>query len=135
MTEETIWTGTSSQVKNLGPFLLCLLIVPIPWALWKWLEVKARTYRVTTERLLTTSGVLSKTTDSLELYRVKDIRVTQPFLLRFFSLENIELVTTDETSALVEIDYMPQSIKLADILRRQVEACRVAKRVREIDVE
>lgn len=135
MTEETIWSGTSSQVKNLGPFLLCLLVIPIPWALWKWLQVKARTYRVTTERLLTTSGVLSKTTDSLELYRVKDIRVTQPFLLRFFGLENVELTTSDSSSPLVVVDCIPESVKLGDILRRQVEACRVTKRVREVDLE
>lgn len=135
MTEDTLWIGTSSQVKNLGPFLLCLLILPIPWALWKWLQVKVRTYRVTTERLLTTEGVLSKTTDSLELYRVRDIRVTQPFLLRFFALENIEMTTSDESSPLVVIDCIPQSVKLGDILRRQVEVCRVAKRVREVEIE
>src|SRR5664279_2157316 len=135
MTEETIWTGTSSQVKNLGSFLLCLLIIPIPWALWKWLQVKARTYRVTTERLLTTNGVLTKTTDSLELYRVKDIRMTQPFHLRFFGLENVELTTSDESSPLVVIECIPQSVKLGDILRQQVEHCRVTKRVREVDLE
>src|SRR5450432_261022 len=125
MAEETIWTGSSSQVKNWGAFLLCLLIVPIPWALWKWLENRARTFRVTSERLLTTTGVLSKSTDSLELYRVKDIRMTQPFLLRLFGLENIELMTSDESTPVVVIDFIPQSVKLGDILRQQVEACRV----------
>jgi uncharacterized membrane protein YdbT with pleckstrin-like domain len=135
MAEETIWTGNSSPVRNWGVFLLCLLIIPIPWALWKWLQNKARTFRVTSERLLTTTGVFSKTTDSLELYRVKDIRMTQPFLLRFFGLENIEMTTSDESTPLVVIDFIPQAAKLGDMLRQQVEACRVTKRVREVELE
>lgn len=139
MAEETIWTGHSSQWKNLGTFVICgilsPLIVPIFIALWKWLEVKTREYKVTSERLLTKSGVFSKTTDTLELYRVRDLRVTQPFWLRLFNLENIELTTTDESTPLLVIDYMPASVGLADKLRSAVEVCRVAKRVREIDVE
>jgi uncharacterized membrane protein YdbT with pleckstrin-like domain len=135
MPEETIWTGTSSQLKNWGAFLLCPLLVPIPWALWKWLENRARTFRVTSERLLTTTGVLSKSTDSIELYRVKDIRMTQPFLLRLFGLENIELTTSDVSTPEVVIDFVPQSVKLGDILRQQVEACRTAKGTREVELE
>jgi uncharacterized membrane protein YdbT with pleckstrin-like domain len=135
MAEETIWSGTSSQVKNLGAFLLCILIIPIPWAFWRWLEVKTRVYRITTERLLITSGIFSKSTESLELYRVKDIRVTQPFVLRLFGLENVELISSDASTPVVVIDYLPVVIKLGDKLREQVEACRVTKRVREVEIE
>ena len=40
MPEETLWKGTSSQVKNLGPWISCILIVTIPWAIYRWLAVK-----------------------------------------------------------------------------------------------
>lgn len=41
MTEETIvWTGHPSQWQNIGWFIACLLLVPIPFALWKWLETR-----------------------------------------------------------------------------------------------
>lgn len=139
MSEETIWIGRSSQIKNLGTYILCglfcWLIVPLFVALWKWLGVRSREFRLTSERLLITEGIFSKTTDSLELYRVKDIRTEQPFLLRLFQLENIKLVTTDETSPVVVIDYIAREHQLSDQLRQHVEACRVAKRVREVDVE
>jgi uncharacterized membrane protein YdbT with pleckstrin-like domain len=139
MSEEPVWTGRSSQWKNLGAFVLCgilsPLIVPIFIAIWKWLVVRARIFQLTTERLLITSGVFSRTTDSLELYRVRDLRVTQPFLLRLLGLENIELVTTDETTPVLRIDYMPAALRLGDKLRAQVEVCRVKKRVREVDIE
>ena len=30
------WTDTPSQVENLGWFIACLLLIPIPWAIWRW---------------------------------------------------------------------------------------------------
>ena len=37
MADERIeWTDTPSQVENLGWFIACLLIIPIPWAIWRW---------------------------------------------------------------------------------------------------
>jgi uncharacterized membrane protein YdbT with pleckstrin-like domain len=135
MPEETIWTGTSSQLKNLGAFLLCILVIPIPWAFWRWLQVKNRVYQLTTERLLISSGVINKSTETLELYRVRDLQVAQPFWLRLFGLHNIHLITTDTSTPEIIVDYIPADLKLPDKFREQVEQCRVKKRVREIDIE
>lgn len=135
MAEETVWSGTSSQWKNLPVFLLCLLVIPIPWAFWRWLQTRCQVYTLTTERLLISRGVLSKTTDTLELYRVKDFRATQPFLERLAGLENILLVSADTSTPEVRIEFIPQAVKLADLIRLHVEKCRDAKRVREIDVD
>jgi uncharacterized membrane protein YdbT with pleckstrin-like domain len=135
MAEETVWTGTSSQFKNLGIYLLCILIVPIPYALWKWLTLKSRVYRLTTERLLTTDGVFSKDTESMELYRVKDFRVKQSFFERLFGLESIELLSTDMETPDVVIESIPASLKLSDKIREHVEACRVQKGTRDVELE
>ena len=87
-TETEIWKGTSSQVKNFWWFVACILVIPIPWAIWNYLKVKSRVYTLTTERLLIDEGVFNKTQDTLELYRVRDIQVKEPFLLRLFGLQN-----------------------------------------------
>ena len=135
MSEQTIWQGHSSQVKNFWPFVSCLLVVPIPWALYRWLAVKTTTYELTTERLITERGILSKTKDTLELYRVRDLQVTQPFWIRLFGLENIHLLTADTSTPSVIIDCVPTSLALPDKFRVQVEAARMAKRVRTVDLE
>ena len=45
MTDEQIqWTGHPSQWQNLGWFVLCLLLIPIPFAWWKWLETRNTVY-------------------------------------------------------------------------------------------
>lgn len=135
MPEQTLWSGSSSQWKNLGPFLLCLLVIPIPWVIYRWLVVKTTTFTLTTERLLTKRGIFSVETDTLELYRVHDIAVSQPFFQRILGLKTVQLVTGDTTSPRVMIDYVPADLTLQDKIRHQVEDCRMRKRVRTVDVE
>ena len=139
MAEETVWRGSSSQWKNFGVFILCALfcwlIVPIFIALARYLQTKCKIYELTTERLKITEGVFSKVTDTLELYRVKDLETRQPFLYRLVGLENIQINTSDLSTPFVFIEAIPTTVGLADKLRNQVEIIRQQKRVREIDIE
>ncbi len=104
MAEETVWRGTSSQWKNFGVYILCALfcwlIVPIFIALARYLQTKNKVYALTTERLKITEGVFNKVTDTLELYRVKDIETRQPFVYHTFGVENVQLNTSDASSPL-----------------------------------
>ncbi|MGI8480464.1 MAG: PH domain-containing protein [Chthoniobacterales bacterium] len=139
MAEEIVWRGSSSQTKNLWLFILaglfCWLIVPIFIALARYLQTKNKVYELTTERLKITEGVFSKVTDTLELYRVKDIEVRQPFVYRTLGIENVIVNTSDLSSRLILLEAIPVEIGLADKMRNQVETVRMQKRVREIDIE
>jgi uncharacterized membrane protein YdbT with pleckstrin-like domain len=139
MAEETVWRGSSSQWKNFGVYVLCALfcwlIVPIFIALARYLQTKNKVYELTSERLKITEGVFSKVTDTLELYRVKDIETRQPFLYRLFGVENIQMNTSDTSSPFIFIEAIPHTVGLADKIRNQVEIIRQQKGVREIDVE
>jgi uncharacterized membrane protein YdbT with pleckstrin-like domain len=139
MAEETIWRGTSSQLKNLGIFILCglfcWLIVPIFIGLTRYLQTKNHVFELTNERLKITEGIFSKVTETLELYRVKDIEVLQPFWYRILGLENIKVNTSDLSSPVIFLEGIPQSVGLADKLRNEVETIRMQKKVREIDIE
>src|SRR5437016_7197321 len=139
MAEEVVWRGSSSQWKNFGVYILsllfCWLIVPIFIALARYLQTKNKIYELTTERLKITEGVFSKVTDTLELYRVKDLETRQPFLYRLVGVENVQMNTSDTSSPFVLIQAVPSSVGLADKIRNQVEIVRRDKSVREIDVE
>ncbi|HWX15825.1 MAG TPA: PH domain-containing protein [Chthoniobacterales bacterium] len=139
MPEQTVWRGSSSQWKNLGVFILCglfcWLIVPIFIALSRYLQTKNKIYELTTERLKITEGIFSKVTDTLELYRVKDLETRQPFLYRMFGVENVQMNTSDTSSPFIFIEAIPSVVGLGDKIRNQVEAIRAQKGVREIDVE
>jgi uncharacterized membrane protein YdbT with pleckstrin-like domain len=139
MAEETVWRGSSSQWKNFGVYILCALfcwlIVPIFIALVRYLQTKNKIYELTSERLKITEGIFSKVTDTLELYRVKDIETRQPFLYRLFGVENIQMNTSDTSSPFIFIEAIPHTVGLADKIRNQVEIIRQQKGVREIDIE
>ena len=127
--------GSSPQIRNFSPYILILLAVPIFIAGKRYLQTKCTTYELTSERLKTTEGVFSKVTDTLELYRVKDIETQQPFAYRLCGVANIQLNTSDSSSPLVMIEAIPHRVGLGDKIRNQVEIIRQQKGVREIDVE
>lgn len=137
--EREVWSGTPSQVLNLGTFvfmgLLFWLVIPVFVILWKWLVVKTTKYEVTTERIRTRFGILNKKMDEIELYRVRDYKFEQPLFLRAFSLGNIVLQTSDKSNPELIIRAIPNGEELRESIRTHVEACRVKKRVREVDFE
>jgi membrane protein YdbS with pleckstrin-like domain len=127
--------SSSPQMSDASSYILLLLVVPILMVLGRYLETKSKIYELTTERLKTTEGVFGKVTDTLELYRVKDLETRQPFLYRFVGIENVQVNTTDVTSPFVLLEAIPCAVALGDKIRNQVEAIRAQKGVREIDVE
>ena len=157
MAEETVWTGSPSQFKNLHVYVLCVIaiiavfvvcflfklpalvmllaIFPAIYAFWEYLLVRSHFYRLTTERLLTTTGMFSKCTDTLELYRVQDMRSKQSFFERIAGLESVELISSDIDTPSLIMSFVPSSLKLLDKIREQVESCRLQKRTRAFDVD
>jgi uncharacterized membrane protein YdbT with pleckstrin-like domain len=137
--EALVWSGSPSQVLNLPVFvvctLLCWLVVPIFYALWKWLVVRNIRHELTTERLKLRHGVLNKHLDELELYRVRDYRLEQPFLLRIFSLGNIIIRTADTTHPEVTLRAVRDGENVLELVRRYVEECRAKKNVRALDLD
>lgn len=146
MAQETeIWSGTPSQVTNLGVYILCVVIslstmltgafVCIPWAIWVYLSVKNQRFELTSQRLKVHSGVFSKKTDELELYRVKDTKFDQPLFLRLFGLGNVVIVSTDSTTPISKITAIKDAQELREQIRVLVEERRDQKRVRITEIE
>ncbi len=137
--ERIIWEGHPSPVLNLWTFVLCALtfwlVVPVFVAGWRWLVLRCHVYKVTNERLILTTGVLSKRVEEVELYRVKDSRLEQPFVLRLFRLGNVVLTTSDRSHPVFVIEAIPGADVLREELRGCVEKLRDEKRVREVDFD
>ena len=158
-----MWDGTPSQIINLPVFIFCALIagaligaaflfrerlvdtaayaiagaaiLPFFIALWKWLRTKTTRYHLTTERLQMSYGIFSRKTEDLELYRVKDYQLSEPFMMRLFGLADILLTTMDEQNNTVYLKAIPDGKGLRDVIRKHVELCRDRKRVRVSEFE
>ena len=137
--EQPIWEGSSSQIRNLHIYLLCallcVLVIPIFYAIAKWIQLRARHYEITSQRVRIRQGVFSKRTDELELYRVKDSTVFEPFWQRLFGLGNIVVTTNDATTPTLTLEALPHAAETREKLRAATEECRDRKRVRIAEIE
>lgn len=136
--EEKLWEGGPSQLTRLGTYLLCLLlaplVIPIFFALAKYLQVRSCRYELTNERLRVRRGVLSRRTDELELYRVRDLTVVEPFFLRLVGRGHVILDTTDASTPQLTLEAVADPQKVRDLVRRGVEARRQVAGVRPLEV-
>jgi uncharacterized membrane protein YdbT with pleckstrin-like domain len=157
--EQTLFKGSPSPVIKLGTFLLCglimlaavvfafivqppyryillgLALISFVYVVAQWMAIKLRVYEVTSERIRVTEGLLTRRTDEIELYRVKDTTLLEPLLLRFFSVGDIELTTHDMSTPVIRLDAIPNARALREELRKSIEACRDKKRVRLAELE
>jgi uncharacterized membrane protein YdbT with pleckstrin-like domain len=135
--ETLIWEGHPSQWTNGGVYLLCLLfcwlIVPIFYAGWKWLELRCFRYEVSDQRIRLHRGVFSRRTDSIELYRVKDVTFVQPFSMRMVGIGNVVLSTSDAVTPGLVIHGVPDAETLREKILQATDRIRDRKGVREMD--
>jgi len=161
--EKSVWQGSPSQILNLHIFLLCGLaaagliavavlfgsslafpmvyivggaaVIPLLIAFIKWLQVKFVRYELTTERLRLRRGIFSRSTDEVELYRVKDYVLQEPFVLRMFGAGDIFIQTNDDANPTVLLKAIHRPNSLRDEIRKYVEIRRDVKRVRITEME
>jgi uncharacterized membrane protein YdbT with pleckstrin-like domain len=152
--EPVIWKGSPSQLTNLGTFILAGLVaagaivgglffppvfvavlLPLAWAASAFLKVRCRIFELTSQRLRLYEGVFSRRLDDVELYRVKDTAIEQPFWLRLFGLATVIVETSDRSHPKIFIEAISDALDVREKLRANVERLRDQKRVREVDFE
>ena len=116
------------------PLLLTALALGI--FAYKWLQVMSSLYQVTQERLILRRGIVMKSIDEVELYRVKDIRMDFSLLNQMAGIGNICLISSDETTRTGELVLrnVPKAQQRREELRRLVDTARRQRGVREMDM-
>jgi uncharacterized membrane protein YdbT with pleckstrin-like domain len=157
--ETVLWSGHTSQWVHFWYYLFCVvlavgiafaatipalftgglaylaLIIPLLMWLIRWWVTKCTHYELTSQRLRIRTGILNKVVDELELFRVKDYSMEQPFLLRLIGLGNISMVSSDASHPNVALRAIPGVEDVREKLRTAVQAERDRRRVRELDVD
>lgn len=157
--EETLlWKGTPSQWTNFGGYFFCLLLaagvaaaywlivprqplilaglaIPVVWALSRWIATRTHRYEITSERIRVTTGLFSRVTTELELYRVRDYTIEEPFWLRLVGCGNIILQTADRSTPRTVIHAVPSVSQLKDQIRTHTERMRQLRGVRDLEID
>jgi uncharacterized membrane protein YdbT with pleckstrin-like domain len=121
----------TATLYPLGFVVLAAVIAAV-----KWVQNLATTYEVTEDRLILHRGILKKSIDEIELYRIKDIRIDFSLINQWAGIGTITLLSSDETTGgrPFVIRYVEQAQARREKLRDLVNAARRARGVREFDM-
>lgn len=133
--EELVWEGRPAWVEYFWVYVSCILLIPIPYAIWVYIKNRCYKYELSTERLHISEGVFNKQHDEIELYRVKDTVLHEPFLERLNGCGTLELVTSDAKTPIVMLRAIPDAKRVRELIRQHVERLRQKKGVKELDIE
>lgn len=120
-----------------GTLLLCLVGVGLPILGLRWLRNRSTGFEITDQRLIVRRGILIKTVDEIELYRVKDVRLEYSLLNQMVDIGTIALTSSDPSTrggAFVLRD-VPMARDRREGLRGLVERARMRRGVRELDLD
>lgn len=123
-------------VLDYGLLPLALTALALAIVLVKWVQNLAATFEITEERLIIRRGIIFKSVDEIELYRIKDVRIDFSLLNQMAGIGRITISSSDETTRAGDL-VMPEIQKAQErreALRRLVDTARQKRQVREIDM-
>ncbi len=129
--EKTVYEGRPAALDSLGRWVLAVLTVGIA-ALAYWLQAIGTHVRVTDQRVILKLGILSRTTEYLELYRVTDLQVEEPLTERMLGYGRLVVTSSDRNESRLVLRGLKDPSKIADRLRACVEEQKRLRRVATI---
>lgn len=131
------WRWLLGSLAGWGTLLLCLVGVGLIVVIWRWLSNVAVHYELTDQRLIIRRGILNKTGDEIELYRIKDTTIAYSIVNQLTDIGKITIRSSDATTASGDLVLrdIPQGRAIREEIRRLTDAARQLRRVREVDVD
>lgn len=130
---ETRPTWRSHPWILLFGILLSVVIIGLFLLLWLWIDVKSVKYRLTTQRLFVTRGLISRKVDEVELFRVKDVTLAQGVLERMLGIGTVTVLSTDDSTPELRMEGIADPAKMKDAIREHCLAARRRERVRSTE--
>lgn len=121
---------------GVGPWPLLFSALGLLVLLVKWVQNLAATYEITEERVIIHRGIVFKSIDEIELYRVKDVRLDFTLLNQWAGIGTMCVSSSDETTRAGDLlmRHVEQARERREQLRRLVDAARQKRGVREFDM-
>jgi len=114
------------------PALVWLSLAIMLFVFYRFMYIRNTIYLITPEIIRIRRGIFFKRTDTVELYRVKDYILTQPFILQLFKLMDLMLKTTDPENPVIWLRGIPLS-DLVDTIRNYVQDARQHNKIYELN--
>ena len=123
--EAPLYTGRPAVIVSAWQWIVVVFTIGLGW-IYFWLKSLDTSYEITTQRIRIERGVLSKTKDSIEHFRIDHFDLHKPLGMRLAGHCLLHLRSSDASFATVIIYGIPELEKLADQLRE----CSLRERAR-----
>jgi uncharacterized membrane protein YdbT with pleckstrin-like domain len=85
--------GNIQFLAGIQGFVLLVLLIPIGWFGWEFLQWWAEEYLITTTRVVQTEGLINKHTKDSALEKINDITLNQSVLGRILNYGDLAIIT------------------------------------------
>lgn len=106
-----------------------------PHGLLNPIETHAIRWVLTTERLRVVRGLLNRSTEEVELTRVRDVSFEQSLAQRALGIGTLSVVGTDATAPEVVLHDVEEPEQVKELIRQAVRDQRRRQRVRQVESE
>ena len=123
--EKPLFAGRPAVIYSAWQWIAVVFTLGLAW-IYFWLQSLDSRYEITSQRVRIERGILSKTKDSLELFRIDHFDLHKPLGMRLAGHCLLHLRSSDASFATVILYGIPDLEKLADTLRE----CSLRERTR-----
>ncbi|WIG52662.1 MAG: hypothetical protein OJF48_003581 [Afipia sp.] len=125
------------SLEGWSVLLFCFVLVGLPILAIIWIAHLCTKFTITNQRVKIAKGIIFRTVDEVELYRIKDVRVNYSLLNQLFNIGTITIHSSDFTSkgGSLQLRYVADARAIRENLRNLVEQARRSRGVRELDLD
>jgi membrane protein YdbS with pleckstrin-like domain len=135
--EEVLWEGNPTWRAWAFNWILGWVLLPVVVGAFLlvpiWARMKSSRWKLTSRRIETETGLLSKKVDTLELWRVKDAEFRQTLMDRMFGVSCIVVTAHDGALPVMEIRGVPGDRAIYDKLMAAVMDARQQRGVMNLN--
>jgi membrane protein YdbS with pleckstrin-like domain len=131
------WWAARRDAAGNPPFpwwvLLVAAAVGLVLLLFPWIRTKMVRYKVTNYRIDFEQGLVSRSIDTMELWHVDDIRMSQGLLERILGVGTLTITSDDHSTPQLAMRGLPNPRSLFDTLKQRVIAVKRQRGVIKMD--
>jgi uncharacterized membrane protein YdbT with pleckstrin-like domain len=109
--EEVIWEGRPSwrawALTWIAGWVLLPLLIGLFLLISVWIRTRSTRWKLTSRRIETETGFLSKKVDTLELWRIRDVEFRQSLIDRLVGVSCLSITAHDGTSPVLQVRGAP----------------------------
>jgi membrane protein YdbS with pleckstrin-like domain len=120
-------------VRSVFELIVCVLTLGLGWVSL-WVARLGRRYSITTQRIETRQGVFSVRRDFLEIFRIEDLEVDEPFFLRMRGAGHLRIWSMDESGPQLVLEAIPDVQNVYETVRKLTRDERGRNQVRVVEL-